>query len=110
MQVTNRETFTDLYPPWALNLIVPHLVTIGEVQPLEEHYLELERGNILFFPRTPFALSEDEREVMRGVSLTGGSLHKNIAYRPALDKVTGFDKATVHDSEKLREVLRAYSD
>jgi hypothetical protein len=110
MQVTNRETFTDLYPPWALNLIVPHLVTIGEVQPLEEHYLELERGNILFFPRTPFALSEDEREVMRGVSLTGGSVHKNIAYRPALDKVTGFDKATVHDSERLREVLRAYSE
>jgi len=85
------------------------LVTIGEIQQQEEHYLRLERGNILFFPRTPFVLSEEEREVLRGVSLTGGSLHKNIAYRPASDKVTGFDKAHVHDPGKLREVLRAYS-
>jgi hypothetical protein len=85
------------------------IVTVTEVQPREEHYTQLERGNILFFPRTPVALSEDEREVMRSTSLTGGSLHKNIAYRPASDKVTGFDKANVHDPGKLREVLRAYS-
>jgi hypothetical protein len=85
------------------------LVTVSEVQPREEHYLQLERGNILFFPRTPFALSEDEREILRKTSLTGGSLHKNIAYRPASDKVTGFDKSMAHDSEKLRDVLRAYS-
>ena len=85
------------------------LITVSEVQPREDHYLQLERGNILFFPRTPFPLSEDEREVLRGASLTGGSLHKNIAYRPASDKVTGFDKSMAHDSEKLREVLRAYS-
>lgn len=85
------------------------LVTVGEIQPLEEHYQQLERGNILLFPRTPFALSEDERDVLRGTGLTGGSLHKNIAYRPASDKVTGFDKSLAHDSEKLREVLRAYS-
>src|SRR5580693_6625434 len=85
------------------------LVTVSEVQPREEQYLQLERGNILFFPRTPFALSEDEREVLRGTSLTGGSLHKNIAYRPAADRVTGFDKAAAHQSDKLRDVLRAYS-
>jgi hypothetical protein len=85
------------------------LVTLSDVQPRQEHCLQLERGNILFFPRTPFALSEDERDVLRGVSLTGGSLHKNIAYRPAADKVTGFDKSIAHDPGKLREVLRAYS-
>jgi hypothetical protein len=85
------------------------LITLSEVQPREEHYQQLERGNILFFPRTPFALSEDESEVLRGASLTGGSLHKNIAYRPGSDKVTGFDKSMARDSEKLRDVLRAYS-
>jgi len=85
------------------------LVTINELQPREEQYVQLERGNILFFPRTPFVLSEDEREVLRRTSLTGGGLHKNIAYRPAADKVTGFDKSMARDSEKLREVLRAYS-
>ncbi|HWY49091.1 MAG TPA: Kdo hydroxylase family protein [Bryobacteraceae bacterium] len=85
------------------------LITVSEVQPREDHYLQLERGNILFFPRTPFPLPEDEREVLRGASLTGGSLHKNIAYRPASGKVTGFGKSMAHDSEKLRDVLRAYS-
>jgi hypothetical protein len=85
------------------------LVTVSEVQPRDEHYTQLERGNILFFPRTPFALSEEERDVLRRTSLTGGGLHKNIAYRPASDKVTGFDKSSAQDSEKLREVLRAYS-
>src|ERR1700731_1726490 len=85
------------------------LITVSDLQPREEQYLQLEQGNILFFPRTPFALSEDEREVLRSTSLTGGSLHKNIAYRPASDKVTGFDKAVVRDPAKLRDVLRAYS-
>ena len=85
------------------------LVSVSECQPRDEHYVQLERGNVLFFPQTPFALSEDERDVLRSTSLTGGSLHKNIAYRPASDKVTGFDKSLAHDSAKLREVLRAYS-
>jgi hypothetical protein len=85
------------------------LVTVSAVQPREEHYVQLEQGNILFFPRTPFALSEDERDVLRSTGLTSGSLHKNIAYRPASDKVTGFDKAIVRDPGKLREVLRGYS-
>jgi hypothetical protein len=85
------------------------LVTINEIQSTEEYYTQLERGNILFFPRTPFALSEDERDVLRSTSLTGGTLHKNIAYRPTSDRVTGFDKSVAHDSEKLRAVLRAYS-
>jgi len=85
------------------------LVRVTDVQPRDELYTHLERGNILFFPRTPFPLSEAERDVMRSTSLTGGSLHKNIAYRPASDKVTGFDRSSANDSEKLREVLRAYS-
>jgi hypothetical protein len=85
------------------------LVTINDLEPREEHYLQLERGDILYFPTTPFPLSEDECDVLRSTSLTGGTLHKNIAYRPASDKVTGFDQSAAHDSKPLREVLRAYS-
>ncbi len=84
------------------------LVTVDAVEPREENYLQLERGNILFFPRTPFALSEEERDVLRSTGLTSGSHHKNIAYRPSSDKVTGFDK--VSDPEKLRGVMRSYSE
>jgi 3-deoxy-D-manno-oct-2-ulosonic acid (Kdo) hydroxylase len=86
------------------------LITVGEIQPREENYLALERGNILFFPHTPFELSEAEREVFRSTGLSSSSHHKNIAYRPAEDKVTGFDPSAVSDPEKLRAVMRSYSE
>src|SRR5229473_4544503 len=85
------------------------LISVDEVQPRDENYLQLERGNILFFPRTPFELSENERNVLRATGLSTSSHHKNIAYRPASDKVTGFDKAMVRDPDELRGVMRAYS-
>jgi 3-deoxy-D-manno-oct-2-ulosonic acid (Kdo) hydroxylase len=89
---------------------VVELVTISDIQPREENYLALERGDILYFPRTPFAFPEDEREMLRRTGLSSSSHHKNIAYRPAEDKVTGFDPAAVSDPEKLREVMRVYSE
>src|ERR1700733_7159383 len=85
-------------------------MTVGEIQPREDYYLGLERGNILYFPCTPFALSAEEREMLRSTGLSSSSHHKNIAYRPAEDKVTGFDPAAVSDPEKLRDVMRTYSE
>ncbi|MGH9663723.1 MAG: Kdo hydroxylase family protein [Bryobacteraceae bacterium] len=69
----------------------------------------LERGNILYFPRTPFELTASEREFLLTLRLTGGRLHKNIAYRPAQDRVSGVDHATTGVETKLREVMRSYS-
>ncbi len=86
------------------------LITVGDVQPCEENYLALERGDILYFPRTPFVFPEDQRELLRSTGLSSSSHHKNVAYRPAEDKVTGFDPAAVSDPEKLREVMRTYSE
>jgi len=96
--------------PGELRIEAVELITVGDPQPREENYLALERGNILYFQHTPFALSEAEREVLRSTGLSSSSHHKNIAYRPAEDKVTGFDPAAVSDPEKLREVMRAYSE
>lgn len=86
------------------------LISVEESTPREDYYLGLERGNILYFPQTPFALSDDERELLRQTGLSSSSHHKNIAYRPAEDKVTGFDPAAVSDPAQLREVMRAYSE
>ena len=86
------------------------LITVDGTEAPEEQYLALERGNILYFPRTPFALSESEREVLRSTGLSSSSHHKNIAYRPAEDRVTGFDPAAVSDPAKLRTVMRSYSE
>jgi hypothetical protein len=79
-------------------------------QPCEDNYIALEQGNILYFPRTPFVFGEEERELLRNTGLSSSSHHKNIAYRPAEDKVTGFDPAAVADPEKLRQAMRLYSE
>lgn len=70
---------------------------------------DLELGNILFFPAQGSGLSEVDKEFLRSVHLTGGKLHKNVAYKPALDRVSGFEASTPELANRLRSVLRAYS-
>ncbi|HEX7361098.1 MAG TPA: Kdo hydroxylase family protein [Bryobacteraceae bacterium] len=68
----------------------------------------LEAGNVIFFPVTPFPLPQDAKDFLRNLDFSGGAIHKNIAYRPAGDRVTGIDSH--HPSyERLREVLGNYS-
>ena len=54
---------------------------------------ELEAGNILYFPQTPFAFPDDDLKFLLGRKQTDASFHKNIAYRPAEDRITGLDKS-----------------
>ena len=70
---------------------------------------ELETGNILYFPVTPFPISEEDRAVLLGQKQTSGAFHKNVAYRPAEDRVTGLDKSESAEAEKLRGILQHYS-
>lgn len=69
---------------------------------------ELEAGNVLFFPTTPFAFPEQSKEFLRNLHFAGGAVHKNIAYRPAADRVTGIegDSAQI---ERVKDILREYS-
>ncbi|MGH9581466.1 MAG: Kdo hydroxylase family protein [Bryobacteraceae bacterium] len=68
----------------------------------------LEAGNVLFFPGTPFSLPEESKDFLRNLDFSGGAIHKNIAYRPAGDRVTGIDH-THASYERLRQVLGGYS-
>jgi 3-deoxy-D-manno-oct-2-ulosonic acid (Kdo) hydroxylase len=86
-----------------------HLITVKEAVPREDLYLALETGNVLFFEHTPFALPHRDREILRRTGLSSSAHHKNIAYRPASDKVTGFDSAAAGDRETLRAAMRGYS-
>ncbi|MGC1905919.1 MAG: Kdo hydroxylase family protein [Candidatus Acidiferrum sp.] len=71
---------------------------------------ELEAGNILYFPRTPFAFPEDDLKFLLGLKQTDASFHKNIAYRPAEDRITGLDKtAQGPEVERLRAIVSGYS-
>ena len=70
---------------------------------------ELESGNILYFPRTPFFFPPEEREFLLSLEQSDAAFHKNISYRPAEDRVRGVAKADPARMGVLRNVLRNYS-
>ena len=89
-----------------------HLITVqGPPDPRRGRELcaYLEAGDIIFFPSTPFAFPEDDIAFLLKRKQTGTAFHKNIAYRPVADRVTGVDESTGPDRDRLRSILRAYS-
>lgn len=70
---------------------------------------ELESGNILYFPHTPFSFPAAEREFLLGLEQSDAAFHKNVSYRPVEDRVGGLAKADPARMEMLRSVLRNYS-
>lgn len=73
------------------------------------HCRALEEGNILLFPRAPFELPAADRAFLLSQRQTEASYHKNIAYRPHQDRVTGMARQRSGDAETLRRALRDYS-
>ncbi|RMG54580.1 MAG: hypothetical protein D6723_04685 [Acidobacteria bacterium] len=70
---------------------------------------QLERGHILFFPHIPFELSEEDRAFLLTQQQAGTGYHKNIAYRPHQDRITGLVKRSREEEERLRALMRTYS-
>lgn len=70
----------------------------------------LEEGKILFFPEPPFPIPEDDRAFLLRQRLAGASYHKNIAYKPGPDKVTGFAPQERGDGDRLLAILRGYKE
>src|SRR6202042_763010 len=72
---------------------------------------QLEAGEILFFPQTPIQIRPEDLSFLLGQQQTGSTLHKNIAYKPNLDAVSGLDAGTTGAAElkQLQTVMRQYS-
>ena len=51
---------------------------------------QLESGDILYFRETPIRIDQD-LSFLLGQQQTGSTLHKNIAYKPNIDRVSGLD-------------------
>ena len=68
----------------------------------------LEAGDILYFPQTPISFQPQDLSFLLGQQQTGSTLHKNIAYKPNLDSVSGLDAGTA-DAEQLQAIMRQYS-
>ncbi len=70
---------------------------------------DLEAGNILFFPQTPIQLPQHDLDFLLQQEQSGSSLHKNIAYKPGTDKISGDAATDAAHTERLRGIMRDYS-
>jgi len=70
---------------------------------------ELEIGNILFFLHSPIAIPSEDLELLLGRKQSSSAYHKNIAYRPYEDRVSGLNSSEQAEAFELRRILKAYS-
>lgn len=70
---------------------------------------QLERGQIVCFPPGQFTLEPSAQEFLLAQRQTAASYHKNIAYRPRSDRLTGADTRSPAEAERLRAILRDFS-
>ena len=69
----------------------------------------LETGNILFFPETPFELSGPKRQALLAIAEVPGAHHKNIAFKPHAQKVTGLSQVAPETRKSVENALRSYT-
>ena len=61
----------------------------------------------MFLPGSPIELSAEDAGFLLRQRQTRAGYHKNIAYRPASDRLTGYEGG---EAERLRAILRGYTD
>ncbi|HLY41618.1 MAG TPA: Kdo hydroxylase family protein [Terracidiphilus sp.] len=71
----------------------------------------LEAGEILYFPRTPVPIPPADLEFLLSRQQTNSGLHKNIAYKPDRDQLSGVDRKTADPAQfdQLQGIMRRYS-
>ena len=67
---------------------------------------ELERGGIVYFTGIPLQFSEQDLAFLRAQKQSDAAYHKNIAYRPLQERLTGY---AGQEEEQMRQVLRNFS-
>ncbi len=70
---------------------------------------ELEAGHIVYFANSPTIIPSEDRELLLGRKQSSSAYHKNIAYRPLEDRVTGLDREDAAEVDNLRRILSEYS-
>ena len=74
-----------------------------------EYCAQLESGAILFFPLSPIRIAPGDLAFLLNQQQAGTGYHKNIAYRPSEDRVTGFVKSSTSSEQQLQRIMREYS-
>jgi len=91
---------------------LPNLSSQGDAEQHDFHRqncVQLEQGNILFSPNPLIKLPPEDIQLLVSQSQGPSRLHKNIAYRPLEDRLTGYTGEGGERVPRLREILREYS-
>lgn len=83
--------------------------TTRNTELLREYCAQLEAGDIIFFPESPIKIPEDDLDFLLGHQHVFGTFHKNIAYKPLEDRITGFETQDPSIAEHLRRIMSRYS-
>jgi len=96
----------------AILSISPDALQSPSGEQTQEWCAQLEAGAILYFPETPIAIPPGDLQFLLGQQQTDSSLHKNIAYKPKIDKLSGVDTRTADAQavERLQGIMRRYSN
>ena len=95
-----------------------HLLAVEDSFPLDaslplqrslDYCAELEAGHIIFLPSSPDLISQEDRDLLLGRRQSSSAIHKNIAYRPAEDRITGLDASEARETDELRRIMRGFS-
>jgi len=83
---------------------------VGDNQ-LRDWCSRLEAGDVLYFPQTPVPIPPDDLTFLLGQQQTSSTLHKNIAYKPDRDRLSGVDEKAAAPAEvaRMHEVMQRYS-
>jgi hypothetical protein len=65
----------------------------------------LEHGGVIFFPHSPFKFADGDKEFLLSQKQKDADYHKNIAYRPLENRLTGFEAKNPVDAERLRIIM-----
>ncbi len=69
----------------------------------------LEEGRVLYFPKSPIRMNPDDIQFLLSQKQSDSRYHKNIAFRPRQDRVTGVDRKAM-DADRLKLVMRHYKN
>lgn len=75
----------------------------------QERCKYLEQSGIIFFPESPIKLSADEQSFLLNQELGNSAYHKNIAYKPTEDRISGVKSLDAPRRERLRSILSGFS-
>jgi hypothetical protein len=82
-------------------------LTLQNANETTDYRAVLERGDILFFPSGGFEIPSSVRTPLMGATQDARSFHKNIAYKPNLDQISGLvDRA---ETATVKPAMREYS-